>query len=43
LVKDLKEAYPDLNIDGEAAVWSILNTICALRHETFVFVLDEWD
>lgn len=44
LVRDLKQAYPDCNIDETEAVWDILKDIYEYQNkERFVFVLDEWD
>lgn len=44
LVKDLKNAYPEYEIDETEAVWDILTEICeAGDGEEFIFVLDEWD
>ncbi|MDO4297907.1 MAG: AAA family ATPase [Lachnospiraceae bacterium] len=44
LIGDLIEAYPNVKIDEDDAVWDVLKTIynadSAVR---FVFVLDEWD
>lgn len=44
LLEDLKEAYPNVSIEPEDAVWDALNVI----HNTeqgirFLFVFDEWD
>ena len=44
LVEDLIEAYPNVKIDKEDAVWDVLKTIYnADSKEKFIFVLDEWD
>ncbi len=43
LLEDLKEAYPDFNINEEDAIWDILNEIYSRTETGFVFVLDEWD
>ncbi len=44
LMKDLKDAYPDADIQEEEAVWDALRAVhmqdASIR---FVFVLDEWD
>lgn len=44
LVKDLKRAYPDMQMDSAEAVWDILKEIHEYgSRERFIFVLDEWD
>ncbi len=44
LVRDLVQAYPDLQLDTEDAVWDILKDIYEFgNRERFIFVLDEWD
>jgi len=44
LLDDLAEAYPNVKIDREDAVWDVLKTIYnADSKEKFIFVLDEWD
>ena len=44
LIKDLKESYPDVEIDETDAVWDILKSIYdADNTARFIFVLDEWD
>lgn len=44
LLEDLLREYPNVEIDGNIAVWDALNHILELEEEVkFVFVLDEWD
>lgn len=44
LIQDLAEAYPDIVVNTEAAVWDILAQIFEKGgRKKFVFVLDEWD
>lgn len=44
LIKDIRAAYPDVEVDEAEAVWDILLTLND-RDESarFIFVLDEWD
>lgn len=41
--RDLAEAYPELQIDVNGAVWDIMSEIFLKTNHTFVFVMDEWD
>ena len=43
LKTDLYQAYPDLQIDPEKAVWDLLNMIYQEKNEKYIFVIDEWD
>jgi len=44
LIKDLTEAYPDVEIDQNDAVWDVLKSIYNADHTArFIFILDEWD
>ena len=44
LIKDLIQAYPDVEIDETDAVWDILKSINLKNPDVrFIFVLDEWD
>ena len=44
LIKDLKKAYPNAEIEDEDAVWDVLNNIYELvQADKFIFVMDEWD
>lgn len=44
LINDLKNAYPDVEIQDDTAVWDALNNIVEYgNEEKFIFVLDEWD
>lgn len=41
--QDLKENYPEAEIDVSGTVWDNLLTIYEKTKERFVFVIDEWD
>lgn len=43
IIADLREAYPDLEIPANGAIWDVLNDIFQRKGDTFVFVMDEWD
>lgn len=44
LIKDLKEAYPEVEVDETEAVWDVLMSIYAINDTAqFIFILDEWD
>lgn len=43
MLKDVINAFPQCNLDFEAAVWSNFETIFNETGEKFIFVLDEWD
>lgn len=44
LIKDLKKAYPEAEIEQQDAIWDVLNNIYELvKADKFIFVLDEWD
>lgn len=44
LIKDLKIAYPEADIEEKDAVWDVFNNIYEYEMaEKFIFVLDEWD
>ena len=44
LIKDLKQAYPDADVNDEDAVWDVLMDVYAAdKSARFIFVLDEWD
>ena len=43
LLNDLKEAYPQLNIEKHMAVWDAMSLIFNQRGDKFIFVMDEWD
>ncbi len=41
--QDLKEAYPELGLGMEDALWDVLNCIFQKTNQKFIFVMDEWD
>lgn len=43
IIRDLTEAYPEMEISKEEAVWDILTRIFEKTGHTFIFVMDEWD
>ena len=44
IIKDLKQAYPDVEVNEEDAVWDVLMDVYAAdKSARFIFVLDEWD
>lgn len=43
LMRDLKRAYPECEIDDSEAVWDALNDIYEMKDASFVFIMDEWD
>ncbi|MDC7288607.1 ATP-binding protein [Blautia schinkii] len=44
LIKDIRAAYPDVEVDEAEAVWDILLTINDRDDSAkFIFILDEWD
>ncbi len=44
MLKDLIHEYPQIQIDGEDALWDAFNNIYELEENAkFIFVLDEWD
>ena len=44
MIKDLKQAYPDADVNEEDAVWDVLMDVYAAdKSARFIFVLDEWD
>ena len=43
LVRDIQEAYPELVIENNAAVWDILSLVFNQTGHKFIFVIDEWD
>lgn len=44
LIRDLKAAYPQCDIDEDEAVWDALTDIYETQSDVrFVFILDEWD
>ncbi len=44
LMRDLKKAYPDVEIDDEDSMGAVLRTISlAHKNEKFLLIFDEWD
>lgn len=43
LIEDVKEAFPQVKINGADAVGDILESVFVQCGEKFIFVLDEWD
>ncbi|MCD7955326.1 MAG: ATP-binding protein [Lachnospiraceae bacterium] len=44
LVRDLKRAYPDVEIDAEDSMGAVLRTVSlAHNNEKFLLIFDEWD
>lgn len=41
--QDLRELYPDLNIQIEDATWDVLTDVFQRKSNKFIFVMDEWD
>lgn len=43
LIRDIKDAYPDLDIEPNSAIWDIMSMIFNCTGHKFIFVMDEWD
>lgn len=43
LVRDINEAYPEIAIDKNEAVWDMLSQVFDKTGHKFIFVMDEWD
>ena len=43
LVRDISEAYPEIAIDKNEAVWDVLSQVFDKTGHKFIFVMDEWD
>ena len=43
ILKDLRRAFPDCELDTETELWDALEDIFYETDEKFIFVLDEWD
>ena len=43
LIRDIKETYPKLEIDINAAVWDVFSQVFDKTGHKFIFVMDEWD
>ncbi|MCI9213069.1 MAG: AAA family ATPase [Ruminococcus sp.] len=41
--RDLKETYPQVEIDMSGAVWDNLFNIFQYTNDKFIFIIDEWD
>lgn len=43
LIKDIKDVYPDAEVDDSEAIWDILLSLNNRYDSKFIFILDEWD
>ena len=43
LTQDIQDAYPELKIDKNMAIWDILSLVFDKTGHKFIFVIDEWD
>lgn len=43
IYQDLKEAYPELDLNRDKALWDLLSFIFERTEQKFLFVIDEWD
>ncbi|NBJ00148.1 hypothetical protein D3Z62_08255 [Lachnospiraceae bacterium] len=43
IYQDLKEAYPELRLDQDKAIWDLFSLIFEETEQKFFFVIDEWD
>ena len=43
LILDLKESFPDVQIDSNHAIGKIFDDIYSKTGESFIFIFDEWD
>ena len=43
LIRDIEEAYPEINVETNTAVWDILSQVFNRTGHKFIFVMDEWD
>lgn len=43
LIRDMQDAYPELPITSDAAIWDIMSLIFNRTGHKFIFVMDEWD
>ena len=43
ILRDMRAAYPGLDIESNAAVWDVLSEIFNKFGDKFIFVMDEWD
>ena len=43
LFRDIREAYPEINIEADMAVWDVLSLVFNRTGHKFIFVMDEWD
>lgn len=43
LLRDIREAYPEINIEEDMAAWDILSLVFNRTGHKFIFVMDEWD
>ena len=43
LIKDIRDAYPEIDVETDIAVWDILSLVFNRTGHKFIFVIDEWD
>lgn len=43
LLSDLTEAYPQITINREDALWDVMTKVSMKSGDKFIFVMDEWD
>lgn len=43
LIRDIRQAYKEIQVEENAAVWDILSQIFNETGHKFIFVMDEWD
>jgi len=43
LIKDIRNAYPEIDIETDMAVWDIFSLVFNETGDKFIFVIDEWD
>ncbi len=43
LVRDIRDAYPEIDPEADMAIWDILSLVFNRTGHKFIFVIDEWD
>ena len=43
LVRDIENAYPNIKIEKNIAIWDLLSQVFEKTGHKFIFVMDEWD